>query len=172
MTFTCRKCVTRSTHRLTQQAYHYGTCLITCPGCKGRHLISDHLRIFSDHSITLEDILRDKGQFLQRGSLGEDGDVEFYDPEGKEIGTEHTAEEQVEIGRKLEEQARLEEERLAQSASDSEVKDMDYVAMMEKLMQGTEKEKEVAGKIREHLESLGWKFEVREKTEGEAGGKQ
>lgn len=45
MTFTCRKCITRSSHRVTKQAYHFGTTLITCPGCKNRHLISDHLKV-------------------------------------------------------------------------------------------------------------------------------
>ncbi|KAK5138042.1 hypothetical protein LTR08_005839 [Meristemomyces frigidus] len=79
LTFTCRKCLHRSSHRLTKQAYHFGTTLITCPGCKNRHLISDHLKIFSDKSITVEDILREKGQFLRKGRLGEDGDIEFYD---------------------------------------------------------------------------------------------
>jgi protein import protein ZIM17 len=86
ITFTCRKCLERSSHRITKQAYHFGTTLITCPGCKNRHLISDHLKIFSDKSITLEDILREKGQFLKKGRLGEDGDVEFYDETSNEIG--------------------------------------------------------------------------------------
>jgi protein import protein ZIM17 len=86
MTFTCRKCLERSSHRITKQAYHFGTTLITCPGCKNRHLISDHLKIFSDKSITLEDILREKGQFLKKGRLGEDGDIEFYDETSNEIG--------------------------------------------------------------------------------------
>ena len=86
ITFTCRKCLERSSHRITKQAYHFGTTLITCPGCKNRHLISDHLKIFSDKSITLEDILREKGQFLKKGRLGEDGDVEFYDETTNEIG--------------------------------------------------------------------------------------
>merc|ERR1711939_126175 len=79
MTFTCRACLERSSHRITKQAYHFGTTLITCPGCKNRHLISDHLKIFSDKNITLEDILKEKGQFLQKGRLGEDGDIEFFD---------------------------------------------------------------------------------------------
>lgn len=86
ITFTCRKCLERSSHRITKQAYHFGTTLITCPGCKNRHLISDHLKIFSDKSITLEDILREKGQFLKKGRLGEDGDIEFYDETSNEIG--------------------------------------------------------------------------------------
>lgn len=79
MTFTCKKCLERSSHRITKQAYHFGTVLVNCPGCKSRHLIADHMKIFSDTSITIEDIMREKGEFIQKGSLGADGDVEFYD---------------------------------------------------------------------------------------------
>ena len=46
MTFTCKKCETRSTHRVSKQGYHNGTVLITCPGCKNKHLISDHLKVW------------------------------------------------------------------------------------------------------------------------------
>lgn len=84
LTFTCRKCLHRSSHRVTKQAYHFGTTLITCSGCKNRHLISDHLKIFSDKGVTLEDILKEKGQYLQKGRLGEDGDIEFYDEENRQ----------------------------------------------------------------------------------------
>ncbi|KAK3697717.1 hypothetical protein LTR37_017299 [Vermiconidia calcicola] len=86
LTFTCKQCTERSSHRVTHQAYHHGTTLITCPGCKNRHLISDHLKIFSDKGITIEDILREKGQFLRKGRLGEDGDIEFYDETNNETG--------------------------------------------------------------------------------------
>ena len=44
------------------------------------------MKIFSDTSITLEDILKEKGEFLRKGRLGEDGDVEFYDESSNEIG--------------------------------------------------------------------------------------
>ncbi|KAK3072080.1 hypothetical protein LTR53_007468 [Teratosphaeriaceae sp. CCFEE 6253] len=83
MRFTCRKCICRSAHRITKQAYHFGTVLITCPECKNRHLISDHLRIFGDKSITVEDMMREKGEFIRRGVLGQDGAVEFYE-DGRE----------------------------------------------------------------------------------------
>ncbi|KAF8246890.1 hypothetical protein K440DRAFT_506947, partial [Wilcoxina mikolae CBS 423.85] len=43
LTFTCRPCQTRSTHTVSKQAYHGGTVLIQCPGCKNRHVITDHL---------------------------------------------------------------------------------------------------------------------------------
>jgi mitochondrial protein import protein ZIM17 len=104
LTFTCTPCRTRSTHRVTKQGYHHGTTLITCPGCKARHLISDHLKIFSDDPITLEDILKKKlsngkplADLLKKGKLGMrqgaiianegDEDIEFWE-DGSE--TPHT----------------------------------------------------------------------------------
>ncbi|KAF2402386.1 zf-DNL-domain-containing protein, partial [Trichodelitschia bisporula] len=79
MAFTCKKCDTRSTHRISKQGYHHGTVLVTCPGCKNRHLMADHLKIFSDERVTLEDILKNKGQLVKRGSLSAEGDLEFWD---------------------------------------------------------------------------------------------
>ncbi|KAG9996437.1 zf-DNL-domain-containing protein, partial [Aureobasidium melanogenum] len=79
MTFTCKACTTRSSHRMSKQGYHHGTILITCPGCKNRHLIADHLKIFSDKRITLEDILAQKGQLLKKGALDSESDMEFWD---------------------------------------------------------------------------------------------
>lgn len=54
---------------------------MTCPECKNRHVISDHLKIFSDKRVTIEDILKDKGELLKKGRLGAgaDGDMEFWD---------------------------------------------------------------------------------------------
>lgn len=97
LTFTCAKCLERSSHRISKQAYFHGTVLVNCPGCKNKHLISDHLgvstrnsnvctvlttytlsQIFSDRKVTLEDIMKEKGQQLKKGVLGADGDVEFY----------------------------------------------------------------------------------------------
>jgi ribosomal protein S27E len=45
MVFTCKKCSERSAHKISKQGYHSGTVLVTCPGCKNRHLISDHLKV-------------------------------------------------------------------------------------------------------------------------------
>lgn len=47
MTFTCTPCSTRSTHRVSKQGYHFGSVLITCPECRNRHVISDHLNVCS-----------------------------------------------------------------------------------------------------------------------------
>ncbi|KAM3162272.1 DNL-type domain-containing protein [Lachancea thermotolerans] len=60
--FTCKKCNNRSSHTMSKQAYTKGTVLIQCPGCKSRHLIADHLKIFSDDHITVEDIMNAKGE--------------------------------------------------------------------------------------------------------------
>ena len=79
LTFTCVPCGSRSAHNVSKQGYHHGSVLITCPSCRNRHVISDHLNIFGNHSLTVEDLMRDKGRLVKRGTLGEDGDVEFWD---------------------------------------------------------------------------------------------
>ncbi|KAI1775657.1 DNL zinc finger-domain-containing protein [Hypoxylon cercidicola] len=79
LTFTCVPCGDRSTHIISKQGYHKGSVLITCPSCRNRHVISDHLNIFGNRKITVEDLMREKGQLVKRGTLGEDGDVEFWE---------------------------------------------------------------------------------------------
>ncbi|KAI1103921.1 DNL zinc finger-domain-containing protein [Jackrogersella minutella] len=78
LTFTCVPCGGRSTHSVSKQGYHKGSVLITCPNCRNRHVISDHLGIFGNRKITVEDLMKEKGQLVKRGTLGEDGDVEFW----------------------------------------------------------------------------------------------
>lgn len=62
LAFTCKKCNDRSSHLISKQAYQGGTVLVQCPHCKNRHLIADHLKIFNDKSITIEDILALQGE--------------------------------------------------------------------------------------------------------------
>ncbi|KOS16598.1 Uncharacterized protein ESCO_004684 [Escovopsis weberi] len=81
LSFTCVPCGHRSHHNVSKQGYHHGSTLITCPGCRNRHVISDHLGIFGDRKITVEDLMREKGRLVKRGSLGEDGDIEFWPDE-------------------------------------------------------------------------------------------
>ena len=78
LTFTCVPCGGRSSHTVSKQGYHNGSVLITCPQCHNRHIISDHLGIFGDRKITVEDLMRERGRLVKRGTLGEDGDVEFW----------------------------------------------------------------------------------------------
>lgn len=81
LTFTCVPCGGRSSHTVSKQGYHHGSVLITCPSCRNRHIISDHLGIFGDRKITVEDLMRERGRLVKRGTLGEDGDVEFWEDE-------------------------------------------------------------------------------------------
>ncbi|PQE29284.1 DNL zinc finger domain-containing protein [Rutstroemia sp. NJR-2017a BBW] len=82
LTFTCTPCSYRSTHRISKQGYHYGSVLITCPECRNRHVISDHLGIFGDRNITIEDLMREQGQIVKKGTLSEDGNLEFWSDGG------------------------------------------------------------------------------------------
>ena len=40
-------------------------------------------QIFADTSFTLEDLMREKGELVKRGSLRENGDIEFWDKEAQ-----------------------------------------------------------------------------------------
>jgi mitochondrial protein import protein ZIM17 len=76
------RCQKRSEETFSKQAYHHGTVIIRCDGCRNLHLIADHLKIVSETRVELEDILMGKstirkGIFLEdRGSV-----VEFGEPE-------------------------------------------------------------------------------------------
>lgn len=41
-------------------------------------MISDHLGIFGDRKITIEDLMREQGQLVKKGTLSEDGNLEFW----------------------------------------------------------------------------------------------
>ena len=88
LSFTCKPCDHRSHHNISKQGYHKGSILITCPSCRNRHVISDHLGIFGDEKVTIEDIMKAKGELVKRGSLGEDGDIEFWPEETGEVKEE------------------------------------------------------------------------------------
>ncbi|PGH05012.1 hypothetical protein AJ79_06898 [Helicocarpus griseus UAMH5409] len=113
ITFTCKPCSTRSSHRISQHGYYKGTVLITCPGCKNRHVISDHLKIFMDNRSTLEDILAQKGQKLVKGKLEgdmewwEDGTVRAFVPESEGGGDgQAQSQEQAQLGKAGQQQDR------------------------------------------------------------------
>jgi protein import protein ZIM17 len=48
------------------------------------------LGIFGDRKMTVEEILRERGELIRKGTLGPDGDIEFWaDEQGKDTGAEH-----------------------------------------------------------------------------------
>ena len=68
LAFTCKKCDHRSSHTISKQAYHHGTVMVKCPKCNNRHLIADHLKIFHDSHITIEDIMKAKGETVSQST--------------------------------------------------------------------------------------------------------
>ncbi|KAL4252856.1 hypothetical protein ABKN59_003576 [Abortiporus biennis] len=84
LTFTCtvKDCGTRSTHEFTKRAYTKGIVIVECPGCKNRHLIADHLGWFKESTEegtlkTVEDLMRAKGEKVQRGTVDYEGTIEY-----------------------------------------------------------------------------------------------
>lgn len=41
--YTCKKCNTRNTHKVSRLAYYEGVVIATCKGCDSQHLIADNL---------------------------------------------------------------------------------------------------------------------------------
>ena len=66
----CR-CQKRSQETFSKQAYHHGTIIIRCEGCRNLHLIADHLKIVSETKVELDDILQGKVT-IRRGVYIED----------------------------------------------------------------------------------------------------
>ncbi|KAF8475930.1 DNL zinc finger-domain-containing protein, partial [Kalaharituber pfeilii] len=79
LTFTCKPCGVRSTHVVSKQAYHHGTTLVRCPGCKDRHVITDHLKIFNEKPMSFEDILAGKGVEIKKAFRTDEDTIEFID---------------------------------------------------------------------------------------------
>jgi len=66
MFFTCNKCNTRGSKTFSKDSYHSGVVLIRCDGCENLHLVADNLGWFRDSSTTVEDLMQEKGQEIQR----------------------------------------------------------------------------------------------------------
>eukprot|EP00808_Paulinella_micropora_P014100 g19831.t1 len=62
ITFTCtaKGCNMRNTKTFSHAAYYQGVVIITCDGCKAKHLIADNLGIFGEEK-NIEEILQSKG---------------------------------------------------------------------------------------------------------------
>jgi hypothetical protein len=75
--YTCKVCETRSARQISKQGYYYGSVIVRCPGCKGLHMISDHLGWFDQGVKDVEEVLRARGEAIRKGvlSAGADGNV-------------------------------------------------------------------------------------------------
>jgi hypothetical protein len=68
LVFTCTDCEARFAKKISKKAYHNGLVLARCPGCEAYHLIADHLGWFDDNSITIEDIMAQRGDLVNSTS--------------------------------------------------------------------------------------------------------
>ncbi|KAL8174570.1 UNVERIFIED_CONTAM: hypothetical protein K2H54_049168 [Gekko kuhli] len=75
LAYTCKVCGRRAAQTVSRAAYERGVVIATCPGCRSRHLIADHLGWFAGlpgHGRNIEEILAAKGETVKR-VVGGDG---------------------------------------------------------------------------------------------------
>lgn len=77
--FTCKVCETRSARKISKIAFHHGSVLVRCPGCKNLHVLSDHQGFFDDNEIDIEKMLRERGEKVQRGILPAGSDENVFE---------------------------------------------------------------------------------------------
>ncbi|KAF9180528.1 hypothetical protein BGZ51_006117 [Haplosporangium sp. Z 767] len=77
--FTCTVCNHRSHKTMSKHAYTHGVVIMQCDHCKNRHLIADHLGWFKNGGVTVEDLVKERGETVQKLTksyqLVKDGEV-------------------------------------------------------------------------------------------------
>lgn len=64
--FTCTVCNHRSHKTMSKHAYEHGVVIMQCDHCKNRHLIADHLGWFKNGGVTVEDLVKERGETVQK----------------------------------------------------------------------------------------------------------
>ena len=67
--FTCTVCENRTVKRFTKLAYTKGIVIVQCNGCLKHHLIADNMGWFDDGAVNIEEIMRAKGEEVQRSEV-------------------------------------------------------------------------------------------------------
>ncbi|KAF9362261.1 Threonine synthase-like 1 [Mortierella sp. NVP85] len=91
--FTCTVCNNRSHKTMSKHAYNHGVVIMQCDHCKNRHLIADHLGWFRNGGVTVEDLVKERGETVQKLSrdyqLVKDGEISGS--EENSVGTDAAA---------------------------------------------------------------------------------
>lgn len=74
MLYTCKVCETRSARQISKLAYTAGSVLVCCPGCRNFHMIADHLGYFEDSAVTVEELLKGRGELVRNGVVARGAD--------------------------------------------------------------------------------------------------
>ncbi|KAG0275965.1 Threonine synthase-like 1 [Linnemannia exigua] len=64
--FTCTVCNHRSHKTMSKHAYQHGVVIMQCDHCKNRHLIADHLGWFKNGGVTVEDLVKERGEEVRK----------------------------------------------------------------------------------------------------------
>jgi hypothetical protein len=51
---------------MSKHAYNHGVVIMQCDHCKSRHLIADHLGWFRNGGVTVEDLVKERGETVQK----------------------------------------------------------------------------------------------------------
>jgi len=73
--FTCKICDTRSARTFSMESYTKGVVIVTCFGCKNRHVIADNLGWFGDDK-NIEETLQKRGEEVFK-SIGPNDTIEL-----------------------------------------------------------------------------------------------
>ncbi|KAF9925386.1 Threonine synthase-like 1 [Linnemannia zychae] len=93
--FTCKVCNHRSHKTMSKHAYEHGVVIMQCDHCKNRHLIADHLGWFKNAGVTVEDLVKAKGEKVQKLTrdyqLVKDGEMASSDSDSVGSGSDAEA---------------------------------------------------------------------------------